>query len=275
LGLLDSIVATKTSEVDALRRREAEIRSAVHNLNISPVMSSGLGRFARALLSGPCVSVIAEVKRRSPSGGAIQETADPATVARAYKAGGASAVSVLTDQKYFGGSLSDLEAVTAAVDLPVIRKDFIIDELQVLEAAAAGASAILLIVRLLDPDQLRKLRETAEECGMEALVEVHADDELTAATESGARIIGVNNRDLDTLAIDLSVSERLVPRIPPGTIAVAESGIRSATDVQRMANAGAHAVLVGEALMRRADDERSGAQELSCVERRADRIERQ
>jgi indole-3-glycerol phosphate synthase len=280
LGLLDRIVATKTAELAALRQNEAVIRRAAdvvkqNGTTGSGVMHNATSRhrpFADALVAGPCVSVIAEVKRRSPSGGSIQEMADPATVARAYEAGGASAVSVLTDREYFGGSLADLEAVRAAIALPVIRKDFIIDELQVVEAAASGASAILLIVRLLDASALRALRLCAEGYGMDALVEAHAEHELEAAIESGARIIGVNNRDLDMLTIDLAVSERLVPRIPPGVVRVAESGIRSAGDVQRMADAGADAVLVGESLMRRSHESNGageGAAELACIPRGA------
>ena len=247
MGLLDSIVGRKKTEVADLHRNEAGIRSAASGFLHA---TSARPSFHTALVSGETVSVIAEVKRRSPSGGSIREDADPAGTAAAYRDGGAAAISVLTDAEYFGGSLADLRAVTEAVHLPVIRKDFIIDELQVLEAAAAGASAILLIVRLLDVKQLRQLREVAEQYGMHALVEVHEARELDAAIESGARIVGVNNRDLDTLTIDLAVSERLIPKIPDGAVAVAESGIRTVEDVARMAAAGADAVLVGEALMR-------------------------
>jgi indole-3-glycerol phosphate synthase len=211
------------------------------------------------------VGVIAEVKRRSPSAGAIREEADPVETALLYEKGGASAISVLTDLEYFGGTLGDIERVTSHTKLPVIRKDFIIDELQILEARNAGASAVLLIVRLLGRESLRALRDIAHEAGMVALVEVHDDEELDIAIDSGARIIGVNNRDLDTLTIDLAVSERLIPRIPKGVTAVAESGLRSPDDVRRMADAGADAVLVGEALMR--DGTHDGAAAMTCIPR--------
>ncbi len=209
--------------------------------------------FAAALRSGGFVAVIGEVKRRSPSAGAIREAADPATTASAYARGGVSAISVLTDGEYFGGSMSDLRAVTSAVAVPVLRKDFTIDALQILEARVAGASAVLLIVRLLDVTALRSLRETAESLGMAALVEAHDGAELEIALSSGATIVGINNRDLDTLTIDLAVSAGLIPRIPASCIAIAESGIRSDGDVAMLAAAGADAILVGETLMRDGD----------------------
>lgn len=259
MGLLDRIIATKHSEIAGLRLREGSIREHSHATSPRP-------DFAAVISAGTRVSVIAEVKRRSPSAGPIRETADPVATAAAYEEGGASAISVLTDTEYFGGSLDDLERVTSHIKLPVIRKDFILDELQILEARNAGASAILLIVRLLDAESLRALRDIAEEAGMSALVEVHDHAELDIAIDSGARIIGVNNRDLDSLAIDLAVSERLIPRIPAGIITVAESGLKTAADVKRMSDAGADAVLVGEALMR--DGTQSGAAAMSCIERR-------
>jgi indole-3-glycerol phosphate synthase len=258
LGLLDSIIATKHAEVAGLRQRESSIREDAR-------ATAGRPDFAAALLRDPCVGVIAEVKRRSPSAGAIREEADPVETALLYEKGGASAISVLTDLEYFGGTLGDIERVTSHTKLPVIRKDFIIDELQILEARNAGASAVLLIVRLLGRESLRALRDIAHEAGMVALVEVHDDEELDIAIDSGARIIGVNNRDLDTLTIDLAVSERLIPRIPKGVTAVAESGLRSPDDVRRMADAGADAVLVGEALMR--DGTHDGAAAMTCIPR--------
>ena len=256
-GLLDRIVASKRREVGELAGRGGNGLNATYDG----------ASFADALRAGSHVSVIAEVKRRSPSAGTIAADADPVATAEAYATGGARAISVLTDAEYFGGSIEDLVRVREAVALPLLRKDFIIDELQVREAAAAGAAAVLLIVRLLDEAQLRALRTVAESHGMVALVEVHESAELDVALASGATIIGVNNRDLDTLTIDLGVSEAVIPRIPSHCIAVAESGIRTAADVERMAAAGADAVLVGEALMKQSAPG-VGARALTSIVRR-------
>jgi indole-3-glycerol phosphate synthase len=242
LSLLDRIVATKRQEVAELRLRTAELKALAER--------AVPARDFAAALQTEGVALIAEVKRRSPSAGSIHEALDPVATAVSYVEAGARAVSVLTDATYFGGSLADLRAVSSSVSVPVLRKDFTIDELQIVEARGAGAAAVLLIVRLLAAQEVRRLREVAESLGMQALVEAHNGAELEIAVESGARLIGINNRDLDTLQMDLTASERLIPRIPAGCIAVAESGIRSAADAGRMAAAGADALLAGESLLR-------------------------
>lgn len=207
--------------------------------------------FAAALRQAP--AIIAEIKKASPSRGLLTHDFNPIRTARQYEAGGAAAMSVLTDEDFFQGSLADLEAARAAVHLPVIRKDFTIDPLHVIEAAAHGADAILLIAAILDSLEMRQLRELAESLGLAALVEVHTADELAAAIDSGARLIGVNNRDLHTFEVRLSLSLDLAPAIPSDAIRVAESGIFTPADVHTLLDAGYHAFLVGEALMKSAD----------------------
>ncbi len=199
------------------------------------------------------LSVIAEIKRRSPSAGAIRETVEPAAQARRYEAGGAAALSVLTEGPHFGGSLDDLRAARAAVALPVLRKDFILDAYQIHEAYAAGADAVLLIVRALSRGRLGELLRCCDALGLDALVEVHDAAEIDAALEAGARVIGVNNRDLTSFDVRLQRCLELAERIPAGVVRVAESGIATADDAARVRAAGYDAVLVGEALMR-ADD---------------------
>jgi indole-3-glycerol phosphate synthase len=202
----------------------------------------------------PSVRLIAEVKKASPSKGVIRPDFDPVSIARAYHAGGASCLSVLTDVTYFQGDLGYLAAIREAVPMPLLRKDFLIDVAQVYEARIAGADAILLIVAAIpSPARLAELRHVAESLGMDALVEVHDARELEIAVESGATLIGVNNRDLKTFTVRLETFEELAPLFPSGTVAVAESGIFTHDDVQRMGRAGASAVLVGESLMREAD----------------------
>jgi len=193
--------------------------------------------------------VIAEVKRSSPSRGALAMIADPAGLAADYAAGGASVISVLTEQRRFGGSLEDLAAVRAAVDIPVLRKDFMVCPYQLWEARAYGADVILLIVAALDQETLVDLRECAESLGMTALVEVHDQAETERAVDAGARVIGVNARDLKTLEVDRGTFARLAPHIPDGVVKVAESGVRGPQDVLDYALAGAGAVLVGESLV--------------------------
>ena len=203
--------------------------------------------FARALRARPFVAVIAEIKRRSPSAGAIAPALSASVQAQAYAAGGASAISVLTEPTQFGGSLADLDAA-APVGVPLLRKDFIVDRLQLLEAAAHGASAILLIARALPPERLAELYAVAVVFGLDVLVEVHDEDELSVAIAANYPIIGVNNRNLETLEVDAAVTAHLIPRIPSSTVVVYESGVRTRFDVERAASTGADAVLVGTAL---------------------------
>lgn len=199
------------------------------------------------------ISLIAEMKRASPSKGPIRPDATVADIVRAYEAAGASACSILTEPHWFGGSLDDLREARAACDLPLLRKDFIVDPYQLAEARLAGADAVLLIVAALDPDDLTSLQDQAGEIGLDCLVEVHDEDELETALECGAEIIGVNNRNLQTLDVDPDTALRLLVDAPAGTIVVAESGITSNSDVQRLEEAGVDAILVGEALMREDD----------------------
>jgi indole-3-glycerol phosphate synthase len=209
--------------------------------------------FRRALASGERPRIIAEIKRRSPSKGEIRPDLDAAACAQAYAAGGAAALSVLTDAHYFGGSLELLARVRAAVALPLLRKDFILEAYQVDEARVHGADAVLLIVAALAPRALRELREHAQALGLDVLVEVHDERELDAALAAGADLIGINNRDLRTFEVDLGVSERLAGKLPEGCIGVAESGIFTPSDWERLEAAGAQAFLVGESLMREPD----------------------
>ena len=208
--------------------------------------------FQAALISSP-PAIIAEIKKASPSKGVLAEDFDPAAIARLYESGGAAALSVLTDSHFFQGSLDNLVTARNVVELPVLRKDFTIDDFHVVEAAAHQADAILLIAALLDESQLRRFREIASLYEMGALVEVHDAEELDRALASGAEIIGVNNRNLHTFEVTLETSLRLVEKIPSGIVKVSESGIHSAADVKRLADAGFHAFLVGEHLMKSPD----------------------
>jgi indole-3-glycerol phosphate synthase len=204
-------------------------------------------------LRAPGSSVIAEVKRRSPSKGDLADITDPADLAQQYAAGGAAAISVLTEQRRFGGSLDDLRAVRAAVDTPVLRKDFIVTSYQLVEARAAGADLALLIVAALDDDTLRRLHDEAHELGLTVLVEVHDEAETERAVALGAQLIGVNARNLKTLEIHDDTFGRLAPLIPDDRVKVAESGIFGPADVKRFVGEGARAVLVGEALVKDGD----------------------
>jgi indole-3-glycerol phosphate synthase len=206
-----------------------------------------------AAVSTRTPAVIAEIKKASPSKGVLAQEFHPAGIARVYQAGGAAALSVLTDEKHFQGSLSDLESAREAVQLPVLRKDFTIDPYHVHQAAAHGADAILLIAAILSEREMRDLRELADRYRMEALVEVHDAEELQPALASGARIIGVNNRNLHTFEVSLDTSLRLSDKIPAGVVRVAESGIHSSADVQQLSSAGYQAFLVGEHLMKSGD----------------------
>ena len=248
MGVLDQILATKHDEVGALRARAAEIAAALRD---APPPRDFVGA-----LRGDHLAVIAEIKRRSPSKGDLAPGLDPATVARAYAAGGAACLSVLTDGPFFGGSAADLVAARAAVPVPVLRKDFTVDALQIDEARVLGADAVLLIVAALDDLVLAELHAHATGRGLAVLVEVHDEAELERALALDPALLGVNARDLGSFAEDLGAGERLVDRIPASTVAVAESAIRSVADARRMAGAGFQAVLVGEALVRSDDPAR-------------------
>jgi len=214
-----------------------------------------------AALRGDDVAVIAEVKRSSPSKGALAAIADPAALARDYQAGGAAIISVLTEPRRFGGSLEDLAAVRSAVSVPLLRKDFVISSYQLWEARAYGADMALLIVAALDQNALVSLTERALSIGLVPLVEVHSEDEVTRALDAGAKVIGVNARDLGTLEVDRGVFARLAPLMPPDVVKIAESGVRGPRDLLAYAAAGADAVLVGESLVT-GKDPRSAVAEL-------------
>lgn len=259
--ILDDIVANTRAEVTERQRRVplADIRARAESAPLARNLSA---------LEREHVALIAEVKRASPSRGALRTDLDPVQLARTYAANGASAISVLTDARFFNGSLADLEAARAAVDVPVLRKDFTVDEYQIYEARAHQADAVLLIVRILSDAQLRDYLALAHTLGLGALTEVHDEAELDRALAVDAPVIGVNNRNLADFTVSLTTTEKLSPRIPRGKIVVAESGIFSRADVERVAQAGAHAVLVGEALVR-AGHVSAKVKELANVEQRA------
>jgi indole-3-glycerol phosphate synthase len=238
--------------LEATRERVPELRSRRRELERAAATTPPGPPWTAAFQDG-AVGVIAEVKRRSPSEGAIAPALDAGRLARDYADGGAAAISVLTNGPYFGGSLEDLAAVRRAVDRPVLRKDFLLDPVQVLESRAAGASAILLIVRVLEPAALRALAELAGDLGLARLVEIHTRPELERAVAVAPEAIGVNSRDLDTLQVDPDAAGPLLGEVPDGILAVAESGIAIRADVVRMAAFGADAVLVGTALARATD----------------------
>ena len=261
--MLDEILATKRDEVTMLHRPQVRDLLRGRALDAPPTRD-----FAVALRPETgTIGVIAEIKRRSPSKGDLAPDLDPALTAKAYAAGGASCLSVLTDAPWFGGTIDDLVAARAACDLPVLRKDFTIDEVQVYEARAVGADAVLLIVAALPDDSLlRDLHELARGLGLAVLVETHDDAELERALALGAHLVGVNARNLGTFAEDLGVGERLAARVPTDVVAIAESAIRSVDDATRMATAGFDAVLVGEMLVR-ADDATAAVRGLSAIRR--------
>jgi len=204
-------------------------------------------------LRGPGLRLIAEIKRVSPAKGALNQHLRPAELAQTYARAGAHALSVLTDERFFHGSDADLVEARAAVELPVLRKDFVVSAYQLYEARALGADAVLLIAGLLTPRELREFRQLAEQLGMAALVEVHRPEEAAVALAAGATLIGINNRDLTTFAVDLQTTRRVRPLLPPTVMVVSESGIASAEDVRAVVAAGATAILVGEALVTAAD----------------------
>ncbi len=249
---LDQILARKRLEVAERRAALPDRELAARAAAAPPPRPFEAGLSPRG---GP-VRVIAEVKRASPSAGGIDAGLDAPAQARRYALGGAAAVSVLTDGPGFGGSLDDLRAVRAAVDVPLLRKDFVLDRYQLLEARAAGADAALLIVAALFTDDLRRLVDACAELGLAALVEVHDEAEVGVALKAGARLVGVNNRNLRTFEVDLATSERILPALPAGVKGVAESGVRTVADAVRLRRAGAANLLVGEALVRAADPAR-------------------
>ncbi|HJX53504.1 MAG TPA: indole-3-glycerol phosphate synthase TrpC [Polyangia bacterium] len=245
--ILDDILA-QTRQAVAAARGQRPLAQLEQQLATAPAV-----RDFCAALGKPGLACIAEFKRRSPSKGWINQDADPAVVASAYQAAGAAAISVLTDAPFFGGSLDDLRRARAAVDIPVLRKDFIVDPYQVAEARVAGADALLLIVSALRQDDLVELVVEVRRLGMEALVETHDRHEVERALAAGARAIGVNHRDLHTFQMDMTLALTMRPLIPPDRLLVAESGIRTPDDAHRMHGAGVDAVLVGERLMREPD----------------------
>lgn len=250
MSVLAQILATKRDEVAAARaaRPWADVEAAA----VAAMAAAPARGLAAALARPPGAPVraLAEVKRASPSAGPIRPGADPAAIAREYAAAGAAAISVLTDLRYFDGELAFLGRCRAAVSVPLLRKDFLIDPYQVAESRAAGADAVLLIAAALAPAQLAELHAAARAYGLDALVEVHEPSEVEPALAAGASLIGINHRDLRTMRIDMGLTEVVARQLPPGTVVVAESGIRAAADVARLGAAGAHAVLVGEHLMR-------------------------
>jgi indole-3-glycerol phosphate synthase len=209
--------------------------------------------FRKALNVPGKLSLIAELKRKSPSRGTLRERFEPVQLGQTLQSAGAAALSILTDEAYFGGRLEFLRDVKPFTEVPILRKDFVIDPYQVYEAAFYGADAVLLIVRLLTEEQLVQCLQAADTVGMEALVEVHSANEVRVAVDAGAHVIGINHRDLQTFKVDPSLSEQLIPRIPKGKLIVAESGIQTPEDVQRMKRLGVQAVLIGEALMKAPD----------------------
>ncbi len=248
--VLDIILERKHQEVAVLKAgpdRDGLRRQA---RNLPPRRN-----LAAALKQAPCRAVIAEIKRHSPSAGSLRQEVDPAELARAYERGGASAISVLLDKPFFGGSLEDLRAVRGAVNLPLLAKDFIIDPIQIHQAALAGADAVLLIAAALDQDRLQRLFNEVCEMGLTPLVEVHSREELLRVLPLNPPLVGINNRDLATLKVSLETCLLLRPLISPGVTVVAESGIKGPLDIDRLHQAGLHGFLIGTALMKARDPE--------------------
>lgn len=261
-----STVDSRPSTVDAPRpgadllativaatRRIIEVRQAAEPLEAVATRASDVpwtrGRFERALAAADRVNIIAECKRRSPSRGVLRAAYDPVAIARGYASAGAAAISILTEPTFFDGALEHLAAVRAAVDVPLLRKDFVVSEYQLHEARAAGADAVLLIVAALRPVELKVLHDHARAIGLDVLVEVHDATELAIAVDAGARMVGVNNRNLRTLEVDVHASEALMARMPQEVIAVSESGLRTAEDLRGLRDLGYRAFLIGERFM--------------------------
>jgi indole-3-glycerol phosphate synthase len=255
---LEQILRSTEGRLAALRARRRTLEQEAEATGVPPSFRGALRREA--------VAVIAEVKRRSPSVGPIREDLDPADRAGLYALHGAAAISVLTDGPFFGGSIEDLRAAAQRSSVPVLLKDFVLDDVQILEARAAGAAAVLLIVRAVGP-RLKHLLRYSEQLGLEALVEVHTERELGSALDAGAALVGVNSRDLDTFTINMDSALKIVRGIPPSCVAVVESGMRGKADVVLAADAGADAVLVGTALSAAASPE-GLLKELTRVTRR-------
>lgn len=243
--ILDEILAHKRREI-----AQAKLRLPLEALWRRVKGRRAARSFRQALVRPrPALALIAELKRTSPSRGVLRERFDPVSLAQQMQEAGASALSVLTDEKFFGGSLEILRDVHQFTEIPTLRKDFILDPYQIYEALEAQADAVLLIVQALTVQQLVELLQAAGTVGMDAVVEVHAESELDTALEAGAGIIGINHRDLRTFTMDMTLVERLTPQIPDGKIVIAESGVQTPQDLQRMKAFGVHAVLIGEALM--------------------------
>jgi indole-3-glycerol phosphate synthase len=249
MSVLDDIVAGVREDLERRRAVTAEADLRARLLEVPPP------RDPMPALARPGSSVIAEVKRRSPSKGDLAEIADPASLASAYERGGAAAVSVLTEGRRFGGSLADLDTVRAAVTLPVLRKDFVVEPYQLLEARAHGADLALLIVAALPGDSLDRLHDAAREVGLTPLVEVHDEPEAERAVALGAGLVGINSRNLKNLEVDAATFGKIAPQLPDDVVKVAESGIAGPDDVRRLVGEGADAVLVGEALVKHGDPE--------------------
>jgi indole-3-glycerol phosphate synthase len=256
---LEQILSTTLDQLPTLRARRTSVEREAASSSPPPSFAAALRRNT--------VAVIAELKRRSPSAGAIREDLDPAERAERYARSGAAALSVLTEGPFFGGSVGDLRAAVARARVPVLRKDFILDELQIVEARAVGAAAVLLIVRALAQPRLAALLACANDAGLDALVEVHTAAEVARALDAGGTILGVNSRDLDTFRIDTQEAWRILRTVPPDCLAVAESGMASVPDVETAAEAGADAVLIGTALGVAADPD-DLLERLSRVSRR-------
>jgi indole-3-glycerol phosphate synthase len=251
--LLATIVAA-TRRIVAVREARESLEHLSRRAERSANARSGpANRFLSALARPDRINVIAECKRRSPSRGVLRTEYDPVAIATGYAAAGAAAVSVLTEPTFFDGSLAHLEAIRAAVAVPLLRKDFVVSEYQVVEAQAAGADAVLLIVAALEPHELVHLMGCASARGLDALVEVHTPAELAPALDAGARIIGVNNRNLRTLEIDVQASELIIDRVPRDVVAISESGLRTPADLERLRALGYRAFLIGERFMTKTD----------------------
>ena len=256
----------KLAEILEEKKREVKrLKKGGHSFTVGH-FSDDIRDFKKALASNDGIDLIAEIKFGSPSAGIIRENSDPAVVAfatlaesaplaigRAYEKAGAAAISLLTDKKFFRGDLKYLPLLKQAVSLPILRKDFIIDEIQIIESARLGADAVLLIARILSVEQLRSLRDASHQCGMKALIEIHDEEDLEKALDCDAQTIGINNRDLDTFEISTNTTLELAPLIPPDRVVISESGIRSSRNIQALNGLNIQAVLVGSALMGAAD----------------------